>query len=288
MTSPQIGLALGGGGARGLSHIPVLQAFDELGIKPHAISGASIGAIMGAAYASGLSGLEIETVALDTFGERNKVLSSLWQLRPRKWSQMFSGSLIQFDPMTVLDLFVSKHLPDDFADLGIPLAVIAADYYSCSEVVLDTGPLLPAIAASIAIPAVFRPIERDGKVLIDGGVVNPLPFDALTKTCDLIVAVDVVGAPVPREGKVLPSAFDSLFGASQILMQTITREKLKSRHPDLLLRPADDSVKVLDFFQTRTILENAAPLKELAKHEIEKLLKMADTGSFHNSNTRQQ
>ncbi|MFD1695304.1 patatin-like phospholipase family protein [Roseibium aestuarii] len=272
MSQPTIGLALGGGGARGLSHIPVLEAFDELGLRPHAISGASIGAILGAAYACGLSGADIRKIALDTFGERNKVLSSLWQLRPRKWTQMFSGGLMQFDPVTVLDLFVTSHLPASFADLDIPLAIIAADYYGCSEVVLEDGDLKQAIAASIAIPAVFRPVERDGQVLVDGGVVNPLPFDALPVSCDLIVAVDVVGAPVQRNGQTLPSALDSLFGASQILMQTITREKLKSRHPDLLLRPADDNVRVLDFLQTRHILEQASPLKELAKHEIDRII----------------
>lgn len=276
MTGSGIGLALGGGGARGLSHIPVLEAFDELGLRPQAISGASIGAILGAAYAGGLSGREIKEIALETFGERNSVISTVWQLRPRNWSQMFSGNIMQFDPLKVLQVFVGDHLPESFDELTIPLKVIAADYYTCSEVILEEGPLLQAIASSIAIPAVFRPVVQENRVLIDGGVVNPLPFDALPESCDLIVAVDVVGAPVPKDKKLLPSAFDSIFGASQILMQTITREKLKSRHPDLLLRPADDTVKVLDFLKAREILDRAAPLKELAKHEIDRLLNLED------------
>ncbi len=86
MREPRIGLALGGGGARGMTHIPVLEAFDDLGIKPHAIAGSSIGSILGAAYAGGMTGSEIRAIALDTFRDRNAALSRLWQLRPKRFT----------------------------------------------------------------------------------------------------------------------------------------------------------------------------------------------------------
>ncbi len=268
MSEFRIGLALGGGGARGMSHIPVLEALDDLGVKPHAIAGTSIGAIFGAAYAGGLSGAELRQIVMDTFGNRNKVLAALWKLRPRKLADLFDGNMVQFDPLKVLQAFVAENIPETFEALDIPLKVLATDFYGCQEVDIESGPLLPAIAASIAIPAVFKPVKSNGRILIDGGVVNPLPFDRLPPDCDFILAVDVVGSPVPRSGRQLPTSMDALFGTSQILMQTITTEKLKSRAPDLLVRPPDDNVRVLDFLKTKHILERAAPLRETVKRRL--------------------
>ncbi|MBD8878041.1 patatin-like phospholipase family protein [Roseibium polysiphoniae] len=268
MSKLRVGLALGGGGARGMSHIPVLEALDDLGVKPHAIAGTSIGAIFGAAYAGGLSGAEIRDIAMETFGERNKVLASLWKLRPRKLAELFDGNMVQFDPLKVLHAFVGDNIPETFEDLSIPLKVLATDFYGGREIDIESGPLMPAVAASIAIPAIFKPIKREGRILVDGGVVNPLPFDRLPDSCDFILAVDVVGSPVPRPGRQLPTSMDALFGTSQILMQTITAEKLKSRSPDLLVRPPDDNIRVLDFLKTKHILDVAAPLSETVKRGV--------------------
>jgi len=272
MTEPRIGLALGGGGARGISHIPVLEAFDDLGIRPYAITGSSIGAIMGAAYASGMSGADIRRIALQTFADRNTVLSHLWKLRPKRFAEVFNGNLVTFDPLKVLGVFIAEHLPDTFEDLAIPLRVMATDFYGCSEVVIETGALLPAIAASIAIPAVFRPVELQGRILIDGGVINPLPFDRLPAECDLVVAVDVVGSPVKQPGRNFPTSMESLFGTSQILMQSITAGKLKQQRPDILLQPEHDNVRVLDFLKTKDILERAAPLRSHLSTQLNDLI----------------
>ncbi|MFC6655351.1 patatin-like phospholipase family protein [Roseibium salinum] len=270
---PRIGLALGGGGARGLAHIPVLEALDDLGLKPTRIAGSSIGAIMGAAYASGLSGEEVRQIALEIFADRNSVLSRLWQLRPRRIADVFRPGPVQFDPERVLEVFLASYLPDRFEDLHIPLRVLATDFYGCEEVDFETGPLLPAIAASIAIPAIFRPVRLDGRILIDGGVVNPLPFDGLRATCDIVIAVDVVGAPVPRANKDDISMLDSLFGSSQILMQTITNQKLKIDQPDILVRPPHDAIRVLDFMKAEHILNTAESLRETTKEKLELLIK---------------
>lgn len=272
MAQPKIGLALGGGGARGMAHIPVLQAFDDLELKPAAISGTSIGAIFGAAYAGGLSGTEIRDITLETFSDTNSVLGRLWKLRPRKFQDMFSGGLPQFDPLTVLETFVGTHLCTDFSDLKTPLTIMATDFYGCSERHFAEGPLLTAIAASIAIPVVFRPVRLDGRVLVDGGLVNPLPLDVLPADCDVIVGVDVIGMPVPRAGKETPSALDTMFGTSQILMQAITNEKLAHRQPDVLVRPDVGSVRVLDFLKTPQILEKATSLRASVRQRLEKIV----------------
>ncbi|MCV0424639.1 MAG: patatin-like phospholipase family protein [Roseibium sp.] len=272
-SQPRIGLALGGGGARGLAHIPVLEALDDMGLKPTKIAGTSIGAILGAAYASGRSGQEIRQIVLDIFADRNSVLSRLWQLRPKRFADMFRSGPVQFDPERVLEVFIKEYLPAGFEDLEIPLRLLATDFYGCKEVDFESGPLLPAIAASIAIPAVFRPVRHGDRFLIDGGVVNPLPFDGLRDTCDIVIAVDVVGAPVPRTDNGDINMLDSLFGSSQILMQTITTQKLKLEQPDILVRPPHDTVRVLDFMKAERILDKAEALRKSTKEQLEKLVK---------------
>ena len=274
MASPRIGLALGGGGARGLAHVPVLEAFDDLGIRPHAIAGTSIGALIGAGYAGGMSGDDIRDYIEKTLSDRNAALARLWQLRPKRFADIFgSGGMMQFDAQRVLEVFAGDAIPKTFEELKTPLAVLATDFYGCREVDLRSGPLHPAVAASIAIPALFKPVTIQDRIMIDGGVVNPLPFDALPQACDFVVAVDVVGSPIFRGKTPHPSAGDSLFGATQILMQTVIAEKLKSRRPDILVRPEIEAFRVLDFLKARKIMDVAQPLRETVKRQIEKSIK---------------
>ncbi len=94
----------------------------------------------------------------------------------------------------------------------------ATDYYGMHEAVFERGPVLPAIAASCAIPAVFMPVKIDGRVMIDGGIYNPIPFDHLRTLADIVIAVDVVGGP-DGDGETMPTRIDSLFGATQLLMR---------------------------------------------------------------------
>lgn len=176
--------------------------------------------------------------------------------------ELFNGNSVQFDPLKVLEVFVAEYLPDTFEELDIPLRVLATDFYGGAEVDMESGPLMPAIAASIAIPALFRPVRRHDQVLIDGGVINPLPFDRLPPECDVVVAVDVVGAPVRRPGRALPSSLDAIYGTSQILMQSITAQKLKQNQPNLLLRPDTGNIRVLDFMKAKEILDLSESLRE--------------------------
>jgi len=271
-SSPRIGLALGGGGARGLAHVHVLEALDDLGLKAAAVTGTSIGSIVGAGYCAGLSGAEVREIVLDAFRRPGDVWAKMWQLRPKRIADLLGGGLVQFDPETVLGMFLPPDLPATFADLEIPLAVVAADFYRCTEVEIASGPLRPAIAASIALPIVFKPVEIGGIAMIDGGVVNPLPFDKLPADMDLVVAVDVVGGPVRPSARSYPNARESIFGASQILMQTVIAEKLKSRTPDVLVRPPVDIFGVLDFLKANAILKSTAPVRDEVKRKIEAAL----------------
>ena len=271
MTIPRIGLALGGGGARGIAHVPVIEALDDLGIVPTAVTGTSIGAIFGAAYAGGLGGEDLREITQETFRDRNAVISRLWQLRPRRFGDLFGNSgLMQFDAVKVLEQFVGRHLPETFDDLKIPLTLIATDFFNCREARLTHGPLRPAVAASIAIPALFKPVSLDERIMVDGGLVNPLPFDALPDDIDIIIASDVVGSPVPRKGRSAPGPGDAMFGATQILMQSITLEKLKNagKQPHVLVKPDIAQFRVLDFLKTQEILTAAEPMREKVKRDI--------------------
>jgi NTE family protein len=274
MSEFEIGLALGGGGARGMAHILVCEAFDELGLKPSVIAGTSIGAIIGAGYAAGYSGREMRETAVAFYGRRRDVLTRLWRARPVAFTDLLRGRSVsaQFDAEVILQSFVPglETFPETFEELEIPLKVIACDFYAWCEVILAEGPLRPAIAASIAIPALFRPVRLDGRVLIDGGATNPLPFDHVAN-CDLTVACDVTGGPIETPGK-FPKLLECVVGAAQISMQSVTREKLKWDQPDVLVRPEINGVFVMDFLKTEAILAMNEGFKDDLKRRLDLLV----------------
>lgn len=276
-----IALALGGGGARGIAHIHVLKAFDKLNVRPAVIAGSSIGSIVGAGYAAGMSGEEIAESFLANFSNRSRAFGKLWQLRPTPLSSFFDRdekSFAQLDIEKVLDVFLPGALPSDFSELEIPLKVTGTDYYGNKLKVIDSGDLKKALAASAAIPVIFRPVKVDGVVLIDGGIANPLPFDIIDRQRYSVVAVDVVGLPRGEPGR-MPKRFDAGFGASQLMMQTITSMKLEHNPPELFLRPPVDDIRVLDFLRVKEILETTRGVHEEALRGLEKLLESADAGT---------
>jgi NTE family protein len=275
MTAKTIALALGGGGARGIAHVHVLRAFDDMGIKPVLVAGSSIGSLVGAGYASGMSGAEIEAYFLETFSNRTKVLSKLWKLRSNPISSLMPGNEAPFGQMDiekVLEVFLPQSLPKTFDQLQIPLLVTGTDYYGNTLKVMSSGRLLPAIAASAAIPVMFKPVRVDGRILIDGGINNPLPFDLLDGNNHLTVAVDVVGLPRGDDTK-LPGRIDAGFGASQLMMQSITELKLAKSPPDLFLRPNVDKYRVMDFLKVVEIVRTTKPIYDETRHGLEKLLR---------------
>jgi len=266
---PRIGLALGGGSARGLAHVLMLEAFDELGVRPAAIAGTSMGAICGAAYAAGLSGAELRAELLAMLGNRAQFvkrmagklrggLSTLWS--PRRPSVV--------DNVTLFEMLMPAAMRCDFAALRIPFLAVATDFYGIEQVVLDRGPLIPALAASSALPSLARPVVLGGRLLIDGGYVNPVPYDILSDRCDLTVAVDVTGDTKRRPGARLPGTLELLTGATQILFHSITREKLKSTAPGILIRPEVGGFGALEYFRIGEILAAAEPAKDRLKREL--------------------
>jgi len=189
---PRVALVLGGGGARGLAHIVVLETLETLGIRPVSIAGTSIGAIIGACYAAGVPGRDLRRHALTIFRDHADVMARLFACRVGKLADLWSqglGNPLQVDAEQVLARFLPRPLPARFEDLSIPFRAIATDFYGLGRLEVGTGPLLPGVAASMALPWLVRPILREGRVLIDGGAVDPLPVRSADPTADLVLAV---------------------------------------------------------------------------------------------------
>jgi NTE family protein len=268
-----VAVAFGGGGARGIAHIHIIEVLDELGIKPVAISGTSIGAIMGSAMASGMSGLELREYVAETTGKPSNIASKLWKSRRPTWKSAIAEGLRlgQFDIERILNAFLPEQIPENFADLNIPTKLIATDYYGHYETVMDQGNLRSAIAASAAIPAVFKPVIRNERFLIDGGIYNPLPFDHLKDMADIVIAIDVAGFPT-GDATVRPSTTDAAFGASQLMMQSNINSRLQNSPPDIFLVPDVHDFRVLDFLQANEVLQVSSGIRETLKTALGELL----------------
>jgi NTE family protein len=265
-------LALGAGGARGLAHIAIVEALDEMGVRPLAIAGSSIGAAIGAGYAAGLSGRAMRRHLISLAHDRGEVLRRVMACRAVAWSDILGagfGNPLVVDGLKFYDAFLAELLPDTFADLGIPLTAIAADLHTREPVVFTQGPLKPAIAASFAIPGLVRPVELD-RVMVDGGAVDPLPFTCLRGQADILVAVDVSGGAPEARG--VPDPWESLFATISLMGHAIVAEKLKGGAPDLVVRPNIGIFRTLDFFQASAILRAAEPIKAEVKERLGHLL----------------
>ena len=270
---PSIGLALGGGGARGLAHIVMLEAFDELGLRPKIVAGTSIGAIMGAAYASGIPASVMRAHTRDLLTQRFGLMREVFAERPlQRLRGLFSGSSSLFDAEAVLDLIMPKGIAADFESLPIPLKIVASDFYDQEAQVFTSGSLRTAVAASMALPAIFKPVVVNNKALIDGGLTNPLPYDLLLGEADIVVAIDVSGAPVPDPRRNYPSAVEALFASAFLFERTIVREKLKSQQPDILVPAGTSHFQVLDIMKVDEIMAAAEPAKEKLKAQLARIL----------------
>lgn len=269
-SGPIVAIALGSGGARGLAHIAVLEAFDELGVAPAAIAGTSMGAVIGAAYAAGMRGRDIRAFALSVLHNRREVMGKLLRARVGRFSDLVlhgRGNPVLLDGEVCLDLFWPEAVPDYFDGLVTPLLVVATDFFDRRELVISTGPLAPAVAGSMAIPGLMQPVAYEERFLIDGGAVNPLPYDLLFDRADIVVGVDVTFGGRRRERR-RPAPFESMFGAAQIMQGAITAQKLKMRSPDILVRPAVEQFAVLEFRRASQILRAAESAKEDLKRQL--------------------
>lgn len=265
----RIGLALGGGSSRGLAHILILEALDELGIKPAVIAGTSMGAICGASYATGMSGAAIREAFETSFSSRGAFFARFASKLPGGFSSLWSlRAPIVVDNVTLFEMLLPEALRCDFMALKIPFVAIAADFYAMEQVVLDHGPLIPALAASCALPSLSRPVVIGDRVLIDGGFVNPIPFDVIKDRCDFTIAVDVTGDTQRGSGTGVPGVFDAITGATQLLFHSITREKLLHTVPDILVEPDVGRFAAMDYFKIGEILAAAEPAKQRMKRDL--------------------
>ena len=272
---PTIALALGGGGARGLAHVLVLEVFDELGLKPKVIAGTSIGALFGAAYASGLSAKHIRALTEETLAGRLDIVRQLFSARSdpvQKFLNFFPLRTSLLKAEAVIDMIIPSQVANDFKSLAIPLRLVATDLGSRSAVIMTAGPLRQAVAASIAIPVIFQPVIVDGRTLVDGGLVNPLPFDLVIKDADICVAIDVSGTASELDLGVQPSALVVAAQSLQILEKSITREKLQHTRPDIYIDVEVDKFHALEFHRAKEIMLAAMPIKDRLKRQLDRVL----------------
>lgn len=265
------GLALGGGGARGFAHIAMLEVLDDLGIRPAIISGTSIGALLGSVYASGMSGKDIRAHCDDLFLKRTTVLRKLFSHWNDAWFTL-KGSMngSPFSAENIITPLLPETVPGTFEELKTPFLAVATDFYEQSEYVISRGPLVPAVAASSALPAIFRPIQLDGRILIDGGFVNVVPFDLLRGKTAITAAIDVTAGP--KHSDKVPSYIDTIVGATQIAMRATVNEKLRRKTPNIFVRPDMGQFGVLEFYKYEEICAASMSARDEFKRACEAAL----------------
>jgi NTE family protein len=256
----KVGLALGSGGARGLAEIAFLEVLDQMLIKTSAIAGSSMGALVGALYAGGMSGRQLRELAKSvTLLDLPKFLDAPSFKEPFG----IKGKKIEEWLREILPV-------KSFEDLPIPLRVVATDYWRCEQVVFSSGDIAHAVRASISIPGIFQPYELGGRVYVDGGVVNPVPFELLEGLADFVVAIDVSGeaaGDVSKESK-LPGPIETLLGAFSIMGKVIMEERAKDERIALYHRPPLHGFKISDFLKSEEILESVREEAEAFRKEL--------------------
>ncbi len=268
----KIGLALGGGGARGIAHIAMLEVFDEMGLKPAMIAGSSMGALVGACYAGGMSGKDLREHASKLLSNKIDFAKYVFGNRKTKLTELISlGSLVSLHlgGEKLADLALPDHLPKLIEDMPIPLKIIATDFELMEEVVLTRGPVSTAVGASIAIPGLIEAPRINGRVHVDGGIVNPVPFDHVRDGMDMVVAIDVTGKPKPLvNGRA--SNIELAVGSILIMFNQLAETRRALSPPDIYIKPAVNGFGVGDFFQVKEILDATIGAKDNLKRLLER------------------
>ena len=160
--------------------------------------------------------------------------------------------------------------------MQIPLKVVTAELLTGKAVVIESGDLLPALQASMAVPGVFPPVELDGHRLVDGGVANPLPYDLVQPGSDIVIAVDVSGEREIEAGESL-SSIGVLLQSFHAMSNNLLAEKLKQQRPDIYVRPDIRNVRVLEFYKAREVFAQALPARREFVRDIRKALRSQHT-----------
>lgn len=254
----RIGLALGGGGARGWAHIGVIRALERAGIRPAVIAGTSAGALVGGCRAAGRLG------ALEAIARTMTVPGLLMTYADPKLKH--SGTLAG---QRIVAQLRSQLGEIHIEDLPLGFAAVATDLNSGREVVLSSGSLIDAIRASISVPGLFNPVPHDGMLLADGGLVNPVPVSAaLAQGADVVIAVDLFaeyrrpsgaerkrGGMFGRRSQNGPGPINALVMSVTIMLREITRARLREHPPAMLITPSLGEYTVTDFHLGSELIE---------------------------------
>ena len=296
-TRPRIGLALGGGGARGIAHISVLRTIEALRIPIDCVAGTSMGALVGGLYASGMPVDEMEKLVVSTdwkrlfddslerpersFRRKQDDRDNLATIGVgiNKGGVKLSPGLLQGE--RILAMFEHSTLRvsaiDDFNQLPIPFRAVATDLNTGEAVVLDHGSLAMAMRASMSLPGIFQPVEVDGRVLLDGGLVNQVPVDVVRAMgADVVIAVDV-GTPLDKLDRDA-SLLDVISQLTGMMTTGNTHRQLATLAPrDVLIVPQlGTAVATGDFTKAREALAIGAQAADAARNELANLSLPAD------------
>lgn len=236
---PRIGLALGGGAARGFAHVGVIQVLEEAGIKPVLVSGTSAGSLVAALYASGKSG-----------GQLQQIAESMEEAAFADWTlPIFNRGVLRGDALArYVNTQVGSRLIEDMA---IPLGIVATDLHSGQDAVFQRGDTGTAVRASSAVPAVFQPVRISGREYVDGGLVSPVPVRAARRMgAELVIAVDISSAP---EGNLASGTLEILLQTFAIMGKSINTFEL--RDADVVVRPSLSGVSSADFGARKRSIE---------------------------------
>lgn len=266
----KIGLALGGGAARGLAHIGVLQVLKKEGVPIDIIAGTSAGAVIGAAYAFDLDVERITCEALDTNWKKMAPLIDPSLLR----SGFIKGRKIR----TLISTFVGEDV--DFNRLKIPFACVATDIETGEEVVINSGSVLDGVRASISLPGIFAVARHEGRYVVDGGLTTPVPVHVVRRMgADLVIAVNVNPGITGRMPKTYrrrvaahkePNIIQVLLQSFFITTYAVAQHALENT--DILIEPETAEIGSGDFHRARELIDFGREAAEKALPQITKLL----------------
>lgn len=289
---PCVGLVLSGGGARGFAHVGVLQVLEELGVRVDVVTGTSMGSMIGGAYAAGYSAEQIEQIVYSVDWDRMLAVRPERRLLPwrRKAEDArgLSSAAIEVDetgaarlpqavvPSQELDIFLMRHtgivsMVNNLSELAIPFAASATDLVSGERVVMrDECTLGTAMRASMSVPGAFAPLDYDGKLLVDGGLVDNLPVElAREMGADVIIAVNV-GTPLSGRSE-LRSVVGVMSQMVNLLTEQNVRRSLRSLRPgDVLLTPDLDGLTSVDLKRSAEIVQRGREAAEASRSALVK------------------
>ncbi|AFT69693.1 Phospholipase, patatin family [Alloalcanivorax dieselolei B5] len=279
-SAPRLGLALGSGSARGWAHIGVIQALEEMGIRPDVVAGTSIGALVGSAYVNG---------ALDDLADWVKTLTTKDVFGLMDFT--LSGGVVKGEKL--FGFFEERHSNPNIEDLEQRFVTVATDMKSGREIWISKGPILQAARASCALPGLFTPLKHQGRWMLDGGLVNPVPVSAARAFgADVVIAVNLnaqlVGAHLSRQkppeengateeehslwqkmanyftsgdGQA-PGFFDVIASSVNIMQDRITRSRMAGDPPEITLIPLLEDFALMDFHRAKEAIDEGHRLVE--------------------------